>query len=155
MKKLFSLFFILFVSFSFGQSKNKEITPDFPSIPKTEIISCGCNENSTEIYDENKIYSAAAVDIRPEMLGWITKEQFIKDNFRTPLVNGEKIEGKVYVDFIVEKDGTITNIHILRDVGHDTGKEAIRLLQNMPRWNPAKKDGIIIRCRYTMPMIIP
>jgi len=155
MKKLFFLFFILFVSFSFGQSKTSEKSPDFPGIPKGEVISCGCNENSNEIYDENKIYSASAVDAHPELLGWITKEKFIKDNFKTPIVNGEKIEGKVYVDFTVEKDGTISNIYIIRDLGHGTGEEAKRVLQNMPRWNPAKKDGKIVRCRYAMPMIIP
>lgn len=155
MKKLFLLFFIQFISFSFGQNKNQESTSDFPSIPKTEVISCGCNENSNEIYDENKIYNVAVIDIRPEMLGWITKEKFIKDHFRTPIVNGEKIEGKVYVDFTVEKDGTISNIYIIRDLGHGTGEEAKRVLQNMPRWNPAKKDGKIVRCRYAMPMIIP
>lgn len=155
MKKLFSLFFMLFVSFSFGQNKTNEKSSDFPGIPKGEVISCGCNENSNEIYDENKIYNVAVVDIRPEMLGWITKEKNIKDNFRTPIVNGEKIEGKVYVSFVIEKDGLISNISILRDVGNGTGEEAKRVLQNMPRWSPAKIGGKIVRCMYTMPMIIP
>jgi len=155
MKILFLLFFIQFISFSFGQSKTNEKSPDFPGIPKGEVISCGCNENSNEIYDENKIYSASAVDARPELLGWITKEKFIKDNFKTLIVNGEKIEGKVYVSFIIEKDGLISNITILRDVGHGTGEEAKRVLKNMPRWNPAKIGEKIVRCMYTMPMIIP
>jgi protein TonB len=147
---------MLFISFSFGQSKNKEPKKDFLPIPKTgTTILCCCNENSNEIYDENKTYNVAVVDIRPEMLGWIPKEKFIKENFRTPIVNGEKIDGKVYVDFTVEKDGTISNIYIIRDVGHGTGEEAKRVLQNMPRWNPAKKNGEIVRCRYAMPMLLP
>jgi len=155
MEKIFLLFLIFLVSISFGQSKNKETIVDSLAISKTEVIDCGCKENPENINDENRIYSAGQTDIRPELLGWVTKEQFIKDNFRTPVVNGEKIEGKIYVDFIVEKDGLISNISILRDVGHGTGQEAKRVLQNMPRWNPAKKDGEIVRCRYTMPMILP
>lgn len=83
------------------------------------------------------------------------KEQFIKDNFKTPVVDGEPIKGKVFVTFVVEKDGSISNIVILRDVGHGTGEEAIRILQNMPRWNPAKKDGKIVRSLYPMPITIP
>ena len=67
----------------------------------------------------------------------------------------KKITGKVYVDFIVEKDGTITNISIIRDVGHETGEEAKRVLNNMPNWKPAKIGGKIVRCNLAMPMIIP
>ena len=155
MKKLFSLFFILFVSFSFGQSKNKEKSPNMPSLSKWEFISCCCNENSNKIYDENTIYDLSEVDVKPEILGRVKKEQFIKDNFRTPIVNGKKIFGRVYVIFVIEKNGTISNLKILRHVGHGTDKEAKRVLQNMPRWNPAKKGGKIVRSIYSMPMIIP
>ena len=155
MEKLFLLFFILFFSFSFGQSKTKEKSTDLPGIPKGEVISCGCNENSNKIYDENTIYNLSAVDVKPEILGWVKKEQFIKDNFRTPIVDDEKIVGKIYVTFVIEKDGTISNINILRDVGHGTGEEAKRVLQNMPRWNPAKIAGKSVRCLYAMPMVIP
>lgn len=154
MVKLISLLYIFFVSFSFGQSKNKENTPNSKSTSKTEVIVCGCKGDP--IYrDENTIYSSGIVDERPEILGRITKEQFIKNNFRTPFVNGKKITGKVYVNFIVEKDGTITNISIIRHVGHGTGEEAKRVLQNMPRWKPAKIGGKIVRCSYSMPMVIP
>ncbi len=151
MVKLISLLFIFFISISFAQSKINDSLP----IPKigTPIV-CGCKGDP--IYrDENTIYSSGIVDVQPEFLGSVTKEQFIKDNFRTPFVNGEKITGKVYVDFIVEKDGTITNISIIRDVGHETGEEAKRVLNNMPKWKPAKIGGKIVRCNLAMPMIIP
>ena len=143
MKKLFFILFLFSTSISFGQST------------KAEVIDCGCKENSNDIYDENKIYSTAAVDIKPEILGWVKKEQFIKDNFRTPIVNGEKIYGKIYVTFVIEKDGTISNINILRDVGHGTGDEAKRILENMPKWNPAKIGEKIVRTLYAMPITIP
>lgn len=153
MKKLFSLLFILFISFSFGQIKNKKNTSNSPSTSKSETISCGCTNNEDN-NDENKIHFGDT-DTRPELLGNLTKEQLIKDNFKTPIVNGKKIFGKIYVTFVIEKDGNISNINILRDVGHGTGEEAIRILQNMPRWNPAKKDGKIVRSLYPMPITIP
>ncbi|MEO8253618.1 MAG: energy transducer TonB [Flavobacterium sp.] len=156
MKKLFSLFFILFISISFAQNKNKEPNKDFLPLPKIgTTILCDCNENSENINDENKIYPAGEVDVRPELLGWIKKEQFIKDNFKTPIVNGEKIEGKIYVILTIEKDGTISNINIIRNVGNGTGEEAKRVLQNMPRWNSAKKNGKSVRCWFPMPITIP
>lgn len=155
MKKLFSLFFMLFVSFSFGQSKTKEKSPHRPSLSKWKVISCCCNENSNKIYDENTIYHLSEVDVKPEILGQVKKEQFIKDNFRTPIVNGKKIKGKVYVYFTVEKNGTISNLKILRHVGHGTDKEATRVLKRMPRWKPAKIGDKIVRCHYPMPIIIP
>lgn len=155
MKNLSLVFLIFYISISFAQSKNKETTINSLSKPKTEVILCCCKEETEIINDENKIYSTAAVDVRPELLGWVKKEQFIKDNFKTPIVNGEKITGKVYVAFVIEKDGTISNITILRDVGHGTGEEAKRVLKNMPRWNPAKKGGKIVRSMYSMPIILP
>lgn len=155
MVKLISLLFIFFFSFSFGQSKNKEKSSNMPSLSKWKFISCCCNENSNKIYDENTIYNLSEVDVKPQILGRIKKEQFIKDNFRTPIVNGKKIFGRVYVIFVIEKKGTISNLKILRHVGHGTDKEAKRVIQNMPRWNPAKKAGKIVRCLYAMPIVIP
>lgn len=142
MKKLFFILFLFSTSISFGQST------------KAEVIVCGCKGDS-KYRDENTIYSFGIVDVKPEILGWVKKEQFIKDNFRTPIVNGEKIFGKIYVTFVIEKDGTISNINILRDVGHGTGDEAKRVLENMPRWNPAKIGEKIVRCNYAMPITIP
>lgn len=155
MKKLFFLFFILFVSFSFGQSKTKEKSPNRPSLSKWKVISCCCNENSNKIYDENTIYGLSEVDVKPEIMGRVKKEQFIKDNFRAPIVNGKKIFGSVYVKFVIEKNGTISDLEILRHVGHGTDKEAKRVIQKLPKWNPAKKAGKIVRCLYTMPIVIP
>jgi len=63
-----------------------------------------------------------------------------------------KIEGRVFVSFIVEKDGSITHIKILRGIGHGCDKEAVRVVKNMPRWIPGKEKGKPVRCIFNLPL---
>lgn len=79
---------------------------------------------------------------------------FIYSNLRYPqeaIDNG--IEGRVYITFVVEKDGSITGIKILRDIGYGCGEEAVRVLKMMPKWIPGKDHlGNIHRTQYNMPI---
>lgn len=62
------------------------------------------------------------------------------------------IEGKVYVSFVVEKDGSISNIGIVRGVSESINNEAMRVIGSMPNWDPALKDGLIVRSRARVPI---
>ncbi|MGV8877686.1 MAG: TonB family protein [Sphingobacteriaceae bacterium] len=62
------------------------------------------------------------------------------------------IQGRVIVYFIVEKDGSLTNIKVLRDIGSGCGKEAIRVLKKSPKWRPAIYDQKPVRADYTCPI---
>ena len=62
------------------------------------------------------------------------------------------IEGKVYVSFTVEKDGSISNVKILRDIGYGCGDEVVRIVKLMPKWNPGKQRGVPVRVRYNLPV---
>jgi TonB family protein len=62
--------------------------------------------------------------------------------------------GKVELRFIVEKDSTISNIRILRDIGCGYGKELVRILKLIPKWSPAEKDSKAVRQEITLPFII-
>ena len=66
----------------------------------------------------------------------------------------KKIKGKVFVTFVVEIDGTLTNIKVLRDLGFGTGKEAIRVLEQSPKWIPGRQKGMIVRSTYSLPIDI-
>jgi protein TonB len=57
----------------------------------------------------------------------------------------------VVVKFVVEKDGSITNIQIVRDIGGGCGREVERIIRLMPRWKPAKKNGLPVRSWQTFP----
>jgi len=61
-------------------------------------------------------------------------------------------QGKVYVSFIVEKDGRITNIEIQRGVSDDLNKEAKRVVRNMPDWTPGESSGKRVRTKCSLPI---
>ena len=66
------------------------------------------------------------------------------------LENG--IQGKVFVEFVIEKDGSITNVRVLRSVDPSLDKEAIRVVSSMPKWKPGKQRGKAVRVSYTVPI---
>ena len=78
---------------------------------------------------------------------------FISTNVIYPTVARENgIEGKTIVQFIVEKDGSITHIQVVRTAGDPSlDKEAIRVVRAMPKWIPGKHRGELLRVKYTVP----
>lgn len=64
----------------------------------------------------------------------------------------QKIQGKVYVDFIIEKDGSISNVKVIRGVNPLLDQEAIRVIKAMPKWTPGKQRGQAVRVKQTLPI---
>lgn len=62
------------------------------------------------------------------------------------------VEGKVFLNFTIDKDGSITSIKVLRGIGSGCDKEAIRVLSNMPKWNPGKQRGKPAKVSMTLPI---
>jgi len=60
--------------------------------------------------------------------------------------------GQVMLTFVVEKDGSITDIKILRDIGSGCGSEAMRVVKEMPKWQPAKQRGKVVRQQFVLPV---
>jgi len=102
--------------------------------------------------EENQIYNTAGLEVKPEFPGGLeAMNSFIKQNFKSPK---EGLKGKIYATFIIEKDGSLSDIKILRDLGYETGAEAIRVLKLFPKWSPGKQNNKTIRVLYSIPMII-
>lgn len=81
-------------------------------------------------------------------------KKYIDDNLQYPeLARENNISGVVVIRFVVEKDGSLTHLKILRDIGGGCGKEALRMVQSMPKWNPAKQSGQVVRSEYTLPVL--
>ena len=99
--------------------------------------------------------SAATVEVKPEYPGGLAKfYKFLTDNFKSPAVEDD-ITAKVYLSFIVEKDGSMTNINVVRDPGYGLGDEAVRVLKLIPeKWKPGYQSGEAVRCSYNLPMTI-
>jgi len=62
------------------------------------------------------------------------------------------VQGKVFVSFVIEKNGSLTNIKIIRGLSDDIDREAIRVISNSPKWNPGIQNGRAVRVQYTMPI---
>lgn len=78
--------------------------------------------------------------------------KFVGKNYRVP--DEEGLKGNVFVTFVVEKDGSLTDIKVLRDIGYGTGKEAIRVLKSSPKWIPGEQNGKKVRVQYSLPIRI-
>ncbi|RTZ01553.1 energy transducer TonB [Flavobacterium sp. RSP49] len=102
---------------------------------------------------DNQIYNTAGIEVKPDFPGGINKfYKYVGDNYQTPEEDG--LNGKVYVTFVVEKDGSLTDIKVIRDIGYGTGKEAIRVLKKSPRWTPGEQNGKKVRVLYSLPITI-
>ncbi len=64
----------------------------------------------------------------------------------------DSIEGRVYVQFIVNDDGTVSNVTVLKSLGHGLDKEAVRLIENLPKWIPGEQGGKPVSVKYNLPV---
>lgn len=93
--------------------------------------------------------------IMPEFKGGIEKMyEYLGSTIKYPRIAVERgREGFVYLQFIIEKDGSISNIVVLRDEpGGGCAEEAIRVVQNMPNWTPGSQMGKKVRVKFTLPV---
>ena len=79
--------------------------------------------------------------------------KLISDNLRYPDEAREvNVQGTVVIRFVVEKDGSISNAAIAREIGSGCGREALRVVNMMPRWNPGKQGGKPVRMEFILPV---
>ena len=109
-------------------------------------------EKAPEPEGPNKIYTI--VEENPEFSGgkkeldnWFTTNLKYPANWRET-----GIGGTVYIGFVVEKDGSITDVQLKRGIGNGCNEEAIRLIKSMPKWKPGKENGQVVRVAYTLPI---
>ena len=79
--------------------------------------------------------------------------KYLKDNLKYPQLARESgIDGTVYIEFIVERDGSISKPVIKRDIGGGCGDEALRVVKSMPKWAPGKQRGKPVRTQFVLPI---
>ena len=121
--------------------------------PDAELTVEPVGNGPADIVDDNNIYNTAGIEVKPDFPGGMAKfYKFVGNNYRSPEEEG--LAGKVYVTFVVEKDGSLTDIKVVRDIGYGTGKEAIRVLKSCPKWNPGEQNGKKVRVLYSLPITI-
>lgn len=120
---------------------------------KTEKSTVNLDQKSIPSDDDETVRNTASIEKKPEYPGGIEAfYKFVGTNFKAP--DEEGLKGKVYVTFIVEKDGSLSDFKILRDIGHGTGEEAIRVLKLSPNWSPGEVKGVAVRTMYSLPITI-
>jgi hypothetical protein len=98
----------------------------------------------------DKIYTS--VEQVPEFPGGIEKfKLYVKNNLVMPQ-NANGITGRVIVTFVVERDGSLTGLNVVRGLSTDIDKEVIRLLKQSPKWHPGIRNGKPVRVAYTVPI---
>ncbi|MFB2120446.1 energy transducer TonB [Parapedobacter sp. 2B3] len=97
-----------------------------------------------------------AVEIEPAFPGGMEAFfKYVQKNYRYPAPAVESgVKGQVILSFIVERDGSLTDIHIVRDLKFGTGEEAVRLLKASPKWSPGIQNGRKVRVAYTLPIAL-
>lgn len=80
--------------------------------------------------------------------------KYLHDNIRYPVVAEENgVQGRVILTFVVERNGSITDIKVVKPVDPSLDKEAIRVVKGMPHWIPGKQNGSSVRVKFTLPVI--
>lgn len=103
---------------------------------------------SNDSVNDETIFNTAGVEVVPEFPGGIRKfQEFLIKNFKSPNDRNFK-GGKVIVQFVVDKDGSLTDITVHRDAGFGSAEEAIRVFKACPKWSPAMQNGKLVRCTY-------
>jgi protein TonB len=122
--------------------------------PDAELTVEPVGNGPAEVIEEDtSVHSLAGIEQKPEFPGGIEKfYAFVGKNYQAPEEEG--LKGKVYVTFVVEKDGSLTDIKVIRDIGYGTGKEAIRVLNKCPKWLPGEQNGKKVRVLYSLPITI-
>lgn len=115
-----------------------------------EITPVKIEEEEEE--DEQEIFQVVEND--PEFPGGVdAMYKYLAQNIKYPqLARENNITGKVYVEFVVEKDGSVSNVKVLRDIGGGCGQEAVRVVKTMPKWSPGKQRGKAVRVQYRLPV---
>ncbi len=113
--------------------------PPPPPAPKPEV--------------SNKVFDV--VEEMPHFPGGAAALQaFLSSNTKYPVVAQENgVQGRVIVSFVVERDGSITDVKVVRSVDPSLDREASRVVKSMPRWSPGKQNGSTVRVKYTVPVV--
>lgn len=133
-----------------GQVTQTGVSAQAAAIPVSTVSG---NGNGDTPAVDNNVYDGAGVERYPEFEGGMGAwTRFLQRNLRYPDQAQERgVQGKVYLSFVVEKDGSISSVTLIKGIGGGCDEEAIRVLKKSPRWKPGQQNQQSVRVRYTMP----
>lgn len=105
--------------------------------------------------EEEEAQIFTVVESMPDFPGGdAARIKYLNENIKYPQMARESgIQGRVFVTFVVEKDGSVTDVRVLRGIGGGCDEEAIRVIKNMPKWDAGKQRGKPVRVQFNMPIL--
>lgn len=133
-------------------SKEPEQTVDEASLNQPEVPTTDLRIKEP---NDNSIYSSGTLDITPSFPGGEKKlARFLSQSINYPPQALEKrVQGRVFISFIVEASGELSNLKVVRGIGAGCDEEALRVLRKSPRWSPGLAEGKPVRSMYTLPIL--
>lgn len=132
---------------------------------KTSIASTATNDKEedysemTEVvsgspFGEEEIFEQSSIEVWPEFNGGMNAMmKYLRKKIKYNRDAEEnRIQGKVYVSFVIKKDGSISDVKILKGLGHGLDENAMVAVKNMPAWSPGKHNGRAVSVRFTLPV---
>ena len=119
-------------------------------VGKDEVVVVGYG--AMEVSDANPVFQV--VEVMPEFPGGMAEcLKFLGKNIKYPVQSQQAgVQGKVIVQFVVEKDGSVSNPKVVRSIDPDLDGEAVRVISIMPKWKPGMQKGQAVRVKYTVPV---
>lgn len=112
------------------------------------------DQQVTESVGTNHIFEA--VEVQPQPPGGMRAFlKYIGDTYQYPAqAEAQGVSGRIILTFVVERDGSLTDIKIVRDLNYGTGQEAVRVLQRAKKWTPGIQNGRPVRVQFTLPIVL-
>ncbi len=133
-------------------SENREGTTDRTEIAVRNDVAVAAPPPAPQEEVQTKIFDV--VEVMPSFPGGTSAlMEYLSGAIKYPVVAQENgVQGRVVVSFVVERDGSITDVQVARSVDPSLDKEAVRVVRSMPKWNPGKQNGSAVRVKYNLPV---
>ena len=144
------------------QTTQLEIVQDDVEVEDIEI---NAEVDQQEVIEEYVPVEVEEEDVQEQEIFQIVEEmpsypggegklmEYVAKNIKYPQIARETgIQGRVFVGFVVEPDGSVSNVKVLRGIGGGCDEEAVRVVKNMPKWKPGKQRGKAVRVSYMLPV---
>jgi len=127
---------------------------DIAPVGSVPLQGSSTDNGSQASTSDSHVYNLNEVDVQPEFNGG-QKEliKYVSSNIKYPAAARQaNIQGKVQVAFVVEKDGSVSDVKVIKGIGGGCDEEAVRLIRNSPKWRPGVAKGAIVRTNYLLPI---
>ena len=124
------------------------------TVEQEEIPFEATNVDESAPLDANTDEVFKVVEVDPEFPGGEEAlYKYLAENIKYPeKAKNNKVEGRVYITFVIEKDGTVSDAKVLRSVNEELDAEALRVINAMPKWKPGTQRGVPVRVQYNIPI---